>query len=134
MNILFPVFALFALTLAVGMRMGYARYSAVSKRKVDPAYYELYRGEEPPELRKISRHYINLMEAPVLFYAVCIIAFVTGQSGVLPISLAWAYVALRTVHTFIHLGSNVVLNRFKVFVLSTIVLAVLMVVVFLGLL
>ena len=132
MNILYPVFAMFALTLVVGMRMGYARYTAVSKKKVNPGYYELYQGDEPPELRKLSRHYINLLEAPTLFYVVCIIAFVTGQTGMLPLILAWSYVALRLVHTFIHLGSNVVINRFKVFVLSVLVLAVLMAVVFLG--
>lgn len=132
MNILFPVFAMFALTLIVGARMGYLRYTAVARKMVDPRYYELYLGEEPPELRKVSRHYVNLLEAPTLFYTVCIIAYITGQTGPLPVILAWAYVALRLLHSFIHLGSNVVLNRFKVFVLSVTVLVVLMVVVFVG--
>ena len=132
MNILYPVFAMFALTMVVGARMGYARYIAVAKKKVDPKYYEVYVGEEPAELRKISRHYVNLLEAPTLFYAVCIIAHVTGQTGTLPVALAWVFVALRLLHSYIHLGSNVVLNRFRVFVLSVAVLAVLMVVVFLG--
>ena len=132
MSILYPVFAMLALTLGVGMRMGYARYTAVSKNKVDPHYYELYQGEEPPELRVLTRHYVNLLEIPPLFYVVCIIAFSTGQTGTLPLALAWAYVALRLVHSYIHLGSNVVLNRFKVFVLSMLVLMALVVVVFAG--
>ena len=59
-------------------------------------------------------------------------AFVTGQQGVLVISLAWAYVALRLIHSYIHLGSNVVINRFRVFVLSIVVLAALLVVIFIG--
>jgi hypothetical protein len=133
MHILYPVFAMFALTMIVGLRMGYTRYTAVRGKRVDPGYYELYQGQEPAELRKLSRHYSNLLEIPPLFYVVCVIAYVTGQQGALLLSLAWLYVLLRVVHTFIHLGSNVVINRFRVFVLSVLVLAVMMVTVFLGL-
>jgi hypothetical protein len=132
MNVLYPVFALLALTLAVAIRMGYARYTAVSKKEVDGRYYVAYQGNEPERLRVIGRHFSNLLEVPPLFYIACIIAFVTGQQGVLVISLAWAYVALRVVHTCIHLGPNIVMLRFQVFVLSVLVLAALLVVLFLG--
>ena len=132
MNILYPVFAMLALTLAVLIRMGLARYRAVSRREVDGRYYELYQGEEHPRLRVISRHYSNLLETPPLFYIACIIAFITGQQGDLVIGLAWAYVALRLLHTYIHLSGNVVINRFRVFVLSVLVLAALLVVLFVG--
>ncbi|NIP17396.1 MAG: hypothetical protein GWM87_03985, partial [Xanthomonadales bacterium] len=124
--------AMLALTMAVGMRMGYARYTAVRRGEVNPKYYELYKGEEPEGLRKISRHYVNLLEVPPLFYVVCIIAYVTGQSSTLLLALAWLYVLLRVAHSLIHLGPNIVINRFRVFVLSAVVLTVLMVVVFLG--
>lgn len=134
MNILFPVFALLALTLGVAIRMAAARFAAVRNREVDPHYYELYQGQEPPQLRVLSRHYANLLEVPPLFYLACIIAYVTGQTGLLPLALAWLYVALRFVHSFIHLGSNVVLLRFQVFVLSMLVLAALYGVLFAGLL
>ena len=48
------------------------------------------------------------------------------------IILAWAYVALRFLHTFIHLCGNVVVNRFRVFVVSVLVLVALLVVLFVG--
>jgi hypothetical protein len=132
MNTLYPVFAMLALTLAVAARMGYARYTAISKKEVDGRYYVAYQGNEPERLRVIARHFSNLLEVPPLFYIACIIAFVTGQQGVMVISLAWAYVALRVVHTFIHLGPNIVILRFQVFVLSVLVLATLLLVLFLG--
>lgn len=132
MNILYPVFAMLALTMIVLIRMGLARYHAVRRREVDGRYYELYQGEEPPRLRLLSRHYSNLLETPPLFYITCLIAFVTGQQGALVIGLAWAYVALRFVHTYIHLSGNVVINRFRVFVLSVFVLAAMLVVLFIG--
>lgn len=132
MNTLYPVFALLALTLAVGARMAFARYRAVANREVDGRYYVAYQGEEPMQLRVLSRHFSNLLEMPPLFYVACIIAYVTGQQGGLVIGLAWAYVALRLVHTGIHLGPNVVIRRFQVFVLSALVLAALVVVLVVG--
>ena len=134
MAVLHPIFAMLALTLAVMMRMGLARYRAVTRREVDHRYYEVYQGEEPKHLRVLSRHFSNLVETPPLFYIACIIAFVTDQQGDLIIGLAWAYVALRLLHTCIHLGGNVVALRFKVFVLSMAVLAAMLVALFIGIL
>lgn len=133
MNILYPVFAMLALTLLVAVRMGIARYTAVKRGEVDGRYYVAYQGEEPQRLRVISRHFSNLLETPPLFYFACIIAYVTGQQDGLVIGLAWAYVALRVAHTVIHLGPNVVLLRFQVFVASIAVLAVMLAVLLLGL-
>lgn len=133
-NVLFPVFAMLALTLGVAVRLGIARYGAVARREVDGRYYEAYQGEEPRHLRVLSRHFSNLLETPPLFYVACIIAYVTDQQSLLIVGLAWAYVTLRLVHTFIHLGRNVVILRFQVFVLSLVVLAVMLALLFAGLL
>ena len=133
MELFFPVFLLMFHTLIVAATMGYKRYSAVSSGEVSPSYYEVYVGEEPPQLRVFTRHLINLLEVPILFYLGTIIAFVTGQQSVLILSLAWLYVGLRLVHSFIHLGSNVVLLRFKVFVASMLVLTAFLATVLYGL-
>jgi len=132
-NVLYPVFAMFVLTISVAMRLAALRYSAVSKGKVDGKFYAAYVGEEPEYLRVTARHLTNLLEIPVLFYIGCLLAFVTHQSGVLIVGLAWAYVALRVIHTLVHLGSNVVLMRFRVFALSVFVLVALWVTLFVGL-
>lgn len=134
MNILYPIFAMLALTLVVMMRMGFARYRAVVRREVDHRYYELYQGEEPQHLRVLSRHFSNLMETPPIFYIACILAFITEQQNDLILGLAWGYVVLRFWHTFIHLGGNVVVLRFRVFVLSMVVLTTMLVSLFIGLL
>lgn len=133
MNILCPIFALIALTICVAARLGYLRYSAVIRKQVDTAFYQAYIGDEPLELRVASRHLINLLEMPILFYIACLVAFVTGQSGSIVLFLAWSYVSLRIIHTFIHLGPNIVIWRFRIFALSVLVLAALWTVLFLGL-
>ena len=123
MAILWPAFALFALTLFVVVRLGSLRWRAVGRRQVDPRFYKIYRGEgEPEEVAVVSRHLVNLYEAPTLFYAGTAIAFAAGSAGTLLVALGWAYLGVRLVHSSIHLGSNNVLWRFRVFALSWLVL------------
>ena len=125
MTILYPAFLLMGLTLVLTMRLGLMRYRAVQKGTVDPRYFVLYRGyDEPEKLAVNSRHIVNLFEAPVLYYAISIIAFVTNQGGTLLLALLWAYVALRIMHSYVHLTSNKVIVRFRVFALSQLTLLV----------
>ena len=133
MNILYPVFAMTGLTFFVVARLGFLRYLAVRRGEVDPRFFSLYRGyEEPEKLALYSRHVVNHFEAPVLFYVICIIAFITDQSGDAAFGLASLYVGLRYVHSYVHLTSNIVIVRFRVFVFSMITLAALWAVVLTG--
>ena len=133
MNIVYPVYAIFALTLFCMVRLGMLRVAAIKRGEIDPRFFALYRGyDEPDKLAAYSRHVSNLFEAPVLFYVICVTAAISGQDGVLPVSIAWAYVALRYVHSYVHLTSNVVIVRFRVFVTSMIVLTALWIVVLTG--
>jgi hypothetical protein len=124
---------LFILTAFSILRLASLRLSAIKKGEVNPKFYRDYQGfEEPTKLRVASRHVINLYEAPVLFYTVSIIAFVTQVGGFALVALAWSYVLLRYLHSYVHLTSNNVLLRFRMFALSQAVLVVIWIVVFVG--
>ncbi len=126
MAIIYPAFAMIALTIFCMARMALLRWFAVKRGEIDPRYFVLFRGyDEPDKLAAYSRHVANLFETPILFYVIVLTAFVTGQSGYWLLGLAWAYVGLRFVHTYVHLTSNVVLTRFRVFVLSMLTLTAL---------
>ncbi len=130
MHILYPMFALMALTIFCMVRLGMLRWAAVNRGEVDPRFFSLFRGyEEPEKLAAYSRHISNLFETPVLFYVIILMAFLTGQTGDVLLGLSWAFVALRFIHSYVHLTSNVVLTRFRMFVLSMLVLSALWVVV-----
>ena len=130
MYILYPVFAMMALTIFCMVRLGILRRAAVIKGEVDLRYFSLFRGyEEPEKLAAYTRHISNLFETPILFYVIIVMAFLTGQSGSLLLGLAWSFVALRFIHSYVHLTSNIVLTRFRIFVLSMFVLSALWVVV-----
>ena len=130
MQILYPSFVMMALTIFCMVRLGLLRWAAVNRGEVDPRFFSLYRGyEEPEKLAAYSRHVANLFKAPLLFYVIIMTAFVTGQSGIWLLGLAWAYVGLRFFHSYVHLTSNVVLTRFRIFVVSMLTLSVLWVIV-----
>ena len=65
-----------------------------------------------------SHNYAHLMEQPTLFYATLTILAFMG-AGATDVLLAWAYVAIRIVHSIWQATVNVVSVRFTLFVLST---------------
>ncbi|HUP25580.1 MAG TPA: MAPEG family protein [Thermoanaerobaculia bacterium] len=123
-HILYPIFAMFLLVALVMMRMRSLRFAAVRNNQVAVGYYKTFHGAEEPEpLRAIARNFANLFEMPVLFYVVSLMAYSAGQVNWWLVALAWVYVALRYVHTWVHLTSNQVMVRFTFYMLSNIVLA-----------
>jgi hypothetical protein len=67
---------------------------------------------------KGADNYKNLAEMPILFYVLCVALFATQMVSSGWIYAAWAYVVLRYVHSFIHIGYNTVMHRFYVFAAS----------------
>ena len=121
--ILYPVFAMFALVAIVLLRMRSMRFAAVRSGEVSIKYYRAYQeGDEPEALRVVSRHFVNLFEMPVLFYVGVIMTYITQNVSAWMVVLAWIYVALRYVHSWVHLGSNDVPTRFRIYFASAAVL------------
>jgi len=115
-HILFPIVAMVALVVFVVVRLGRSRVRAVRRRDISVRFFELYQGsEEPEELRALSRHFVNLFELPILFYVACIVAYVSVQVDLWLVLLAWFFVVSRYVHSYIHLTSNIVIQRFRVY-------------------
>ena len=122
--IVFPAIAMFFLTFSMIVALGYRRVRAVTRGEVSIRYYRLYNeGEQPDALQQIGRHVQNHFEVPPLFYAAVLFLYVTG--GVTPwsVGLAWLYVALRCLHSGIHLGSNDVRRRLQTWAASVFTLA-----------
>ncbi len=82
----------------------------------------------PANVSLINRNYMNLLEMPVLFYAVCLMFYVTGSATMVSVVLCWVYTSIRIVHTLVHLGYNNVAHRRGVFAGSNVLLLVLWVI------
>jgi hypothetical protein len=122
--IVFPGIAMFFLTFAAIVMLGYRRVTAVQRGDVSIRYYRLYNeGEQPAALQLIGRHVQNHFEVPPLFYVVLLFLYVTASVTPFSVALAWLYVALRCLHSFIHLGSNDVRRRLLAWAASVFTLA-----------
>lgn len=125
-TIFYPMFALAVWTSLVLLLVPLARIR--SARRGEIVTNDFKYGESsavPPRVSIPNRNYMNLLEAPMLFYVVCLALYVSGGVSPRVIFWAWAYVALRLVHSAIHLTYNKVLHRLAVFGLSNAVLIVL---------
>jgi hypothetical protein len=124
-TIIFPMAALVLLTFATGLWMLKLRFKAVRQHGLSPAYFKLNQGGELPEdLIKATRHYANLHEAPVLFYAACVTLVATQQVDTVFLLLAWAFVAARYVHAFVHVTYNKLKHRAGAFLMGIVVLLI----------
>ena len=85
--------------------------------------------EEMPLSAQASAHnYNHLMEQPTIFYALMFYITLTAQMSAPVFYAAWAYVALRVVHSFIQVSMGKVALRFAVFSLATIMLFVMVII------
>jgi hypothetical protein len=123
--LVYPMAAMVLLTVLVLMRMVLGRVAAVKRGDVDARFYKTYQGDvEPRAAAQNTRHFINLFESPVLFYAACITAMVVGQGTGIIVWLAWTYVVCRVIHAVVHLGGNRIPPRMAIYGASWAVLLV----------
>lgn len=86
---------------------------------------EAFNAQLPPHVRWKADNYNHLLEQPVLFYAVVLALCFVGQWGDVNVILAWLYVALRMVHSIVQATVNVIMLRFTVFMIASVVLLIL---------
>jgi len=126
--ILQPVVALVLWSFVMWAWLYATRIPAMQKAKVpmDPNLTAADLNQQiPAQVRWKADNYNHLMEQPTLFYAVALALAVLGQGDGLNAQLAWAYVALRVVHSLVQALANIIMVRFAVFMISSVVLLVL---------
>jgi hypothetical protein len=124
--ILYPMFGLALWTVLVLLLIPIARIGAARRGEVGANDFRFGESSRVPQAVSIpNRNYMNLLEAPLLFYVVCLVIYVAGLSSGIALYLAWAYVGLRAVHSAIHLTYNNVIHRLAAFAVSNGILAAL---------
>ena len=121
--IFLPAIAMVMLTILVTFRMFGERVRQVKAEKI--SFREIPSSSQMATRFADTRaadNYKNLFEAPVLFYLALVVAFAADQVTPLTLGLAWGYVALRYVHSWIHCNYNRVRDRLYVFFASNLVL------------
>ena len=126
-SLLTPILALVVWTLVMTVWMFALRIPAIQTAKISPtaAREPTSLDALPLKVRQVGYNLNNLMEQPTVFYALVAYSYLAGQQNTVNLALAWAYVALRVIHSLIQATVNLVLVRFGVFALGTVVLAAL---------
>ncbi len=106
--------------------MAATRLPALAKLKLPAEQTRGGRGSDldgvlPAQIQWKSHNYNHLMEQPTVFYAATIILALAG-AGVWDVRMAWAYVALRVVHSFWQSLVNTIPVRIMLFTISSFVL------------
>ena len=120
-----PVIALVLWTAVMWAWMYATRIPAIiqARMRLDP---NAPRGAQmallPPQVRWKADNYNHLLEQPILFYAVALALALLGDASMPSLALAWAYVASRVVHSLWQAMRNVIVVRFALFSVSSLLL------------
>jgi hypothetical protein len=98
----------------------------MSKAKVKPGEATKAQMEALPSANAAD-NYNHLMEQPTIFYAICFALQLLDQANDINIGLAWLYVVIRIVHSLVQATVNIIMVRFLIFMLGSIVLIMLVV-------
>lgn len=128
--ILQPVVALLAWTMVMWLWMYVTRIPAMQRAKIDVANLVGGTGKDldavlPREIQWKAHNYNHLLAEPTIFYAVCIVLAIIGHGHGTNLLVAWAYVALRVIHSLVQATVNRVALRFMLFASSSLCLIVL---------
>lgn len=121
---LIPLLGQVILTLCVGVLARLRRDKSV-KEGFNWRYFKTFEGEKPPRyVLQADQHLVNLFEAPMLFFAVGILAISLDTVDAVILIMASIYVISRVIHAIISLTNNRLLWRARIFIFSTIILLI----------
>ena len=113
--ILLPVLVQVFLTISVYVLLNVAKIRATKRGEVDLARRALHDDAWPDQARKINNNIRNQFEVPVLFYVLALALLALNAVGPAALSCAWLFVLSRLAHAYVHVGSNYVPVRRRLF-------------------
>jgi hypothetical protein len=120
--LLLPALIHVGLVFLLVFMTGSGRVAAARRGEVRLKDIALDASKWPDHLRKRANNYQNQFELPVLFYALIAFLLATRLVDAVQVILAWLFLITRLVHTYIHIGRNVVIDRFYAFLASVVAL------------
>lgn len=123
--ILWPTMALVLLIFAVWFALFRQRFAHIAANPPTAATFadsesvaRYFRPVERP-----AHNLANLFEMPVLYFALVPLLMLTGYASTSQLVLAWIFVALRALHSLVHIGPNGIRLRARLYIASCIALA-----------
>ncbi|WP_019674694.1 MAPEG family protein [Arsukibacterium perlucidum] len=120
---LLPVFAQMLLTSIVMILMGRRRINAAKTKEINmSAFRTMDLSGASEQVIATSRNFDNQFQMPMLYMFSVLFCLQFGLADLTFLVMSVVFVALRYWHTIVHIGSNNVRLRFRVFLLGCLVL------------
>jgi hypothetical protein len=113
--IFYPVLVMVLLTLLIYVRLIKVKIRELRAGRVNLERRALHEDAWPESVLQINNNIRNQFELPVLFYIVCGVLWALEAVGILALVAAWLFVLSRVAHAWVHLTSNYVPNRRRLF-------------------
>lgn len=121
-HIIWPILAQISLTLIMFIILGVRKAKAVKTGDVNRQQTALNNRVWPEDVLKVSNNIANQFEAPVLFYVLCLVLYSMNAVSMVAVALAWLFTLSRFAHAYVHIGSNYVPMRLRLFMIGCFVL------------
>ncbi len=115
--LIWPMILVALVTLALLPMLFTKRVGAVRSGKAKVSDFKVSMSD-PEESILYANAFRNQTETPTLFYAVCLAAYVTNNSDLIMIALAWVYAIIKLIHVYIHVTGNSLGIRVRFFAAS----------------
>lgn len=125
-----PMAGMMCLTMLVWVFMFVRRVAYISANQLDAEQLKTPADIEaliPADISAPNNNLKNLVELPVIFYAVCVYLIVLLQVDQVYVYCAWVFLVFRVAHSLIHCSYNKVMHRFAAYLISSIALWVMVV-------
>lgn len=123
-QIFLPVLVQILITIAGFMLLGVRKAKALKAGGIDSTKTSLDNDAWPEYVLKVSNNIRNQFQIPVLFYVLCFMFYAINAVTTTVVYLAWAFVISRIIHAYIHMGSNYVPARFRVFTIGFVLMTI----------
>jgi len=124
--LLLPVLLQVVVTLVAYILLGRAKTIAAKAGLVDETRRGLHDDAWPDAVRQINNNIRNQFELPVLFYVLVLCLWGLAVTGWFVQTVAWLFALSRVLHLYVHVGSNYVPLRRRVFMFGFLMVVLLL--------
>ncbi|MEL6349970.1 MAG: MAPEG family protein, partial [Myxococcota bacterium] len=113
-----PVLLQILLTTSIYVRLLVVKRRAFATGEVDRKRVSIDPSAWPDSVIVVNNNLLNQFQVPVLFYVVSIVLVQLDAGGIVALGAAWVFVLSRAAHAFVHMSSNYVPYRLRLFSLG----------------
>lgn len=120
--IFIPVLSHMILVFMLYIRLGVEKSKAIKTGNVDQKQTALNTKAWPEAVVKVSNNIGNQFETPMIFYTLSVIFYLSNSVDIVALLLMSLYTLSRYLHAYVHVTTNYVPLRFKLFLAGIFIL------------